>query len=116
MQPLNRLAGAVAAGAVLAAVFAADPCTDRPRRGDIEGEGRGQAVKPEQLDIAAPPTFTYPKEPESVVIRDRSRINPVFVLCIDAGVLAPQVAANAADCVVADTAWLLARPVLFARR
>lgn len=102
------LVGAVAAGTLPGAALAADPRAERPRRGDVlvhaEGEKKGRAVRPDELDIAAPPVFAYPMDPENGVVRDRNRINQVLVLRIDAKEIAPQSAPHTADGVVAYSA------------
>lgn len=102
------LAGAVAAGAMPAAALAADPRSERPRQGDVlvhaEGPKKGQTVRSSELDLAAPPTFAYPMDPEIGVVRDRNRLNQVIVLRIDPKELTPKMAPHAVDGVVAYSA------------
>lgn len=102
------LVGAVAAGTVHSTAFAADPRAERPRRGDVlvyaEGERKGRNVVPGELDVTTPPTFAYPMDPESGVIRDRNRLNQVVLLRIDPKELTPQTAPRAAEGIVAYSA------------
>ncbi len=85
-----------------------DPAARRPKRGDhltpLEGEGRGVAIRLEDLEVGAPPLLVVPLEPETGVVRDGSRLNQVRLLRLAESALSQETARYAAAGVVAYSA------------
>lgn len=85
-----------------------DPAKRRPKRGDhltpLEGEGRGTAIRLDDLEAGAPPRLVVPLEPESGVIRDGSRLNQIRLLRLPETSLSQETARYAAGGVVAYSA------------
>lgn len=82
-----------------------DPARQRPQRGDhltpLEGDGRGQALRIEDLEAGAAPRLVVPLDPETGLVRDGSRLNQVRLLRVPIGQLDDQTARYAAAGVVA---------------
>src|SRR6059058_5605667 len=84
----------VATGAFLAGKFAAAQedqpgSSDRPKKGDFlvvsEGERAGDVIKPDELKLGAPPLHAWPKDPNTSVVRNGSRLNEILVIRFDPG-------------------------------
>jgi Rieske Fe-S protein len=106
--------GTLAAGASLSMVTAASaederPGSDkRPQSGDLlvvaEGEHEGELIKPETLKPGDPPLLAWPKDPESKVVRDGSRLNQLLVVRLVPEELDETTRPRAADGIVAYSA------------
>ncbi len=84
------------------------PKTERPTVGDqfvfVEGERKGEVVRPEDLALGGPQQLTYPMDPGSKIVRDGSRLNQVVLVRLDPAQLTPDTRANAAEGVVGYSA------------
>ncbi len=80
----------------------------RPQQRDLlvvaEGEREGELIKPEDLKLGGPPLFAWPKDPESAVIRDGSRLNELLVVRLAPEELDEATRPRAADGIVAYSA------------
>jgi rieske iron-sulfur protein len=105
----------LAAGASLATASRAAAADDdqpgkdeRPRKADLlvvsEGEHAGEVIKPENLEVGGPPLRAWPKDPNTSVVRDGSRLNEVLVVKLDPAELDDETRAHAADGIVAYSA------------
>lgn len=87
---------------------ATSPKTERPTVGDqfvfVEGERKGEVVKPADLSLGGPQQLAYPMDPASKIVRDGSRLNQVVLVRLDPAQLTPDTQANAAEGVVAYSA------------
>jgi Rieske Fe-S protein len=82
--------GTIAAGTCLAvatSALAADeqPGSDkRPQKNDqlviAEGDRQGELIRPDDLKVGDPPLLAWPRDPESSVVRDGSRLNELLVV------------------------------------
>jgi rieske iron-sulfur protein len=82
--------GSLAAGTCLAvtrSALAADeqPGSDkRPQKNDqlviAEGDRQGELIRPDDLKPGDPPLLAWPRDPESNVVRDGSRLNELLVV------------------------------------
>jgi rieske iron-sulfur protein len=106
---------ALASGACIAAsrsVVAADeerPGSDeRPQKADVlvfsEGEHAGDVIKPQDMKLGGPPLRAWPKDPNTSVIRNGSRLNEVLVVKLDPAELDDETRPRAADGIVAYSA------------
>jgi rieske iron-sulfur protein len=79
---------------------------ERARVGDtfvpIDGSGR-DAIEPRDVPIGGPPTFVWPMEPVTRLVRNGSRLNKVLLLRLDPALLDGATRDHAADGVVAYT-------------
>jgi rieske iron-sulfur protein len=95
-------------GRRLTAAEAAAPKSARPEAGDrfvfALGDRKGETVAPDDLALGGPQVLVWPMEPASGVVRNGSRLNQVALVRLDAGTLAADVRANAAEGVVAYSA------------
>jgi|TARA_Y100000814_G_scaffold276794_1_gene237294 rieske iron-sulfur protein len=64
-------------------------------------EEDGRKVRPEDVLLNQPPLLVYPCEPESGVIKDRSRLNQILVARLEKNSLDKVTSENSADGVVA---------------
>ena len=69
-----------------------------------EGEREGKLIKPEDLKLGDPPLLAWPKDPESSVIRDGSRLNELLVVRLAPDQLDEATKPRAADGIVAYSA------------
>jgi rieske iron-sulfur protein len=114
-QPSRRalLLGALASGTCLAtttAIAAEErPGSDRrPQKNDLlviaEGEREGQLISPGDLKPGDPPLLVWPKDPDSAVIRDGSRLNELLLVRLAPDELDEVTRPRAADGIVAYSA------------
>jgi rieske iron-sulfur protein len=115
-NPTRRalLLGTFAVGACLSVATAADaeeerPGNDkRPQKQDLlvfaEGDRAGEVIKPNDLQLNAPPTLAWPRDPDSAVVRDGSRLNEILVVRLASSELDDATTASAADGIVAYSA------------
>src|SRR5579872_3192672 len=80
--------GAFLAGGKFAAAQEDQPgSSDRPKKGDLlavsEGDRPGDIIKPDDLKLGQPPLHAWPKDSETSVVRDGSRLNEILVLRLD---------------------------------
>jgi rieske iron-sulfur protein len=80
----------------------------RPQRRDLlvvaEGEREGKLIKPEDLRVGDPPLLAWPKDADSAVIRDGSRLNELLVVRLAPEELDEATRPRAADGIVAYSA------------
>ena len=80
----------------------------RPQKRDFlviaEGEREGHVIKPEDLKLGDPPLLAWPKDPDSAVIRDGSRLNELLVVRLAPEELDETTQPRAADGIVAYSA------------
>jgi Rieske Fe-S protein len=61
-----------------------DPATALPRAGDLlayaDGEQQGAPVKHEDLEFDAQPVFAFPRDPDTGLIKNGSRLNKVSIV------------------------------------
>jgi rieske iron-sulfur protein len=80
----------------------------RPQPRDLlvvaEGEREGKLIKPEDLKLGDPPLLAWPKDPDSSVIRDGSRLNELLVVRLAPEQLDEATRPRAADGIVAYSA------------
>ena len=81
---------------------------ERPQQADIlvvsEGEHAGQVIKPQDLKLGGPPVRAWPKDPNTSVVRNGSRLNEVLVIRLDPAELDDETRSRAADGIVAYSA------------
>ncbi|MGY3608336.1 MULTISPECIES: QcrA and Rieske domain-containing protein [Bradyrhizobium] len=104
----------LAAGAFLAANrFAAAQedqpgSSDRPKKGDLlvvsEGERAGDVIKPDDLKLGDPPLHAWPKDPETSVVRNGSRLNEILIIRLDLAELDEETRSRSAEGIVAYSA------------
>jgi rieske iron-sulfur protein len=97
--------------AVLSAAVAEDdqPGSDeRPQQADLlvfsEGDRAGKVIQPHDLNLGGPPVLAWPKDPQSGVVRDGSRLNEVLIVKLDPAELDDDTRARSADGIVAYSA------------
>jgi rieske iron-sulfur protein len=77
----------------------------RPQKRDLlvvaEGEHAGKLIRPEDLKLGDPPLLAWPKDPNSAVIRDGSRLNQLLVVRLASEQLDETTRPRAADGIVA---------------
>jgi len=103
---------ALATGACLAtkSVVAEDqPGSDeRPQTGDLlvvsEGEHEGDVITPGDLKLGGPPQRAWPKDPNTSVVRNGSRLNEILVIKLEASELDDATRVRAADGIIAYSA------------
>src|SRR5262249_14658833 len=82
--------------------------SERPREGDrfvdAEGGHKGAELKPSDLPLDGPPVLAWPKDPQSGVVRDGSRLNQVLLLRFDPAALDDQTRSHAASGIVVYSA------------
>ena len=73
--------------------------SERPRDGDrfVDAERSGVELKPGDLPLDGPPVFAWPKDPETGVVRDGSRLNQVLLLRLDPASLDADTRGHAAN-------------------
>jgi Rieske Fe-S protein len=108
------LFGTLAGGACLSIAAAAAAEEERsgndkrPQKRDLlvfaEGDRAGEVIKPDDLKLGAPPLLAWPRDPDSAVVRDGSRLNEVLVVRLAFDDLNDVTAARAADGIVAYSA------------
>jgi rieske iron-sulfur protein len=80
----------------------------RPQQRDLlvvaEGKREGEIIKPGELKLGDPPLLAWPKDPDSGVIRDGSRLNQLLVVRLAPEELDETTQPRAADGVVAYSA------------
>jgi rieske iron-sulfur protein len=101
--------GAFLTGARFAAAQEDQPgSSDRPKKGDLlvvsEGERAGDLIKPDALQLGGPPLHAWPKDPNSSVVRNGSRLNEILVIRFDPGELDEETRSRSADGIVAYSA------------
>jgi Rieske Fe-S protein len=81
---------------------------ERPQKADVlvvsEGEHEGQVIEPQDLKPGGPPVRAWPKDPNTSVIRNGSRLNEVLVVRLDPAELDDETRSRAADGIVAYSA------------
>ena len=85
------------------------PCSnERPQQADIlvvsEGEHAGQVIGPQDLKLGGPPVRAWPKDPNTSVVRNGSRLNEVLIIRLDPAELDDDTRSRAADGIVAYSA------------
>jgi len=106
---LGTLSAATCLSIPAAAAEEERPGSDkRPQKGDLlvvaEGDREGQVIKPEDLKLGDPPLLAWPKDHESAVIRDGSRLNELLVVKLAPEDLDETTRPRAADGIVAYSA------------
>jgi rieske iron-sulfur protein len=106
---LGTLGAATCLSIAAAAAEEERPGSDkRPQKGDLlvvaEGEREGKLITPEELKLGDPPLLAWPKDPESAVIRDGSRLNELLVVRLAPEDLDETTRPRAADGIVAYSA------------
>ena len=78
---------------------------ERPQKADLlvfsEGERAGQVIRPGDLNLGGPPVRAWPKDPNTDVIRNGSRLNEVLVVKLDPADLDDDTRTRSADGIVA---------------
>lgn len=81
---------------------------ERPRKADLlvfaEGERIGEVIQPQDLKTGGPPVRAWPKDPQTSVVRNGSRLNEVLVVKLDPAELDEETRSRAAGGVVAYSA------------
>jgi rieske iron-sulfur protein len=99
----------LAAGRSAAAQEDQPGSSDRPKKGDLlvlsEGERAGQVIKPDDLKPGEPPLHAWPKDPNTSVIRNGSRLNEILLIKLDPGELDDETRSRSADGIVAYSAF-----------
>lgn len=103
---------ATAAGILTSRSAAADEnrpgSNERPQQADIlvvsEGEHAGQVIGPQDLKLGGPPVRAWPKDPNTSVVRNGSRLNEVLIIRLDPAELDDDTRSRAADGIVAYSA------------
>jgi|SRR5579864_1963620 len=115
-DPTRRslMLAALATGTCLATTgpLAADddrPGSDeRPKAADLlvfsEGDRQGNVIKPADLAIGGPPVHAWPKDPNTAVVRDGSRLNEILLVKLDASEIDDDTRPHAADGILAYSA------------
>jgi Rieske Fe-S protein len=100
--------GLAAPFANLAVAQDKDPKKLRPQPGDqlvfVFGDHEGEIIAPVDLPLGGPQILAYPKDPNSGVVRNGSRLNQVLLVRLEPSELSEEVRAHAADGVVAYSA------------
>ena len=82
--------------------------SDRPKKGDrlvtSEGERAGDIIKPDDLKPGETPLHAWPKDPQTSVVRNGSRLNEILVLRLDPAEMDEQTRSRSADGIVAYSA------------
>jgi rieske iron-sulfur protein len=84
-----------------------DAASQRPKEGDLfvkVGDSTATPLRPADLPLGAKQTMAWPMDPADNTLRNRSRLNRVMLLRMDAEKLSPETKSRAADGVVAYTA------------
>ena len=107
----NFLKGMAGAGFIASApqvAFGAKekpPEKKRPQEGDFfafqKGEKKGEIVREEDVPLGGPVVMAFPMDPESGIIRKKSRLNQVLILRVDHASLSEKTQANAVNGIVA---------------
>ncbi|MFB9262935.1 ubiquinol-cytochrome c reductase iron-sulfur subunit [Bradyrhizobium erythrophlei] len=78
---------------------------ERPQKSDqlvrAEGDKAGEVIKPDDLPLGGPPLRAWPKDPETSVVRNGSRLNEVVIVRLDPNELDDDTRARAPDGIVA---------------
>ena len=81
---------------------------ERPQKADLlvfsEGDRAGEVIQPHDLNLGGPPVRAWPKDPNSGVVREGSRLNEVLVVKLDPAELDDDTRARSADGIVAYSA------------
>lgn len=81
---------------------------ERPQKGDLlvasEGPQSGQVIKPSDLQPGGPPVHAWPKDPNSSVVRDGSRLNEIMIVKLDPAELDDDTRARAPEGIMAYSA------------
>jgi|TARA_Y100000758_G_scaffold37954_1_gene24805 rieske iron-sulfur protein len=107
----NFLKGAVGAGFVASAPGIAlaakekPPEKKRPQEGDFlafqKGEKKGEIVREEDVPMEGPVVMAFPMDPETGIIRKKSRLNQVLILRVEPSSLSDKTQVNAINGIVA---------------
>jgi rieske iron-sulfur protein len=85
-----------------------DPKKTRPQVGDLLvfalGDRAGQLITRQDVPSGGPPVTTYPKDPQSQIVRDGSRLNRVLLVRLAPEVLTEQTRSVAAEGIVGYSA------------
>jgi rieske iron-sulfur protein len=84
-----------------------DAAAQRPKEGDLfvkVGDSTATPLRPGDLALGGKQTMVWPMDPADNTLRNRSRLNRVMLLRMDAEKLSPETKSRAADGVVAYTA------------
>ena len=109
----NILKGAIGAGAAALlpnsmANANDDPARMPPQVGDLlvfsGGDHKGEVITPEDLVKSENPILAFPQERETGLIRNRTRLNRIAVIQIDASRMSEEMAGRAVDGIVAFSA------------
>jgi Rieske Fe-S protein len=106
------LIGLATGAGMLASKAAADDAppgsSERPQQADIlvvsEGEHAGDVIGPQDLNLGGPPVRAWPKDPNTSVIRNGSRLNEVLIIRLDPAQLDDETRSRAAEGIVAYSA------------
>ena len=106
---LTALATAAGLATGEAAAVDEQPGSDeRPAKGDdlvyCEGEHAGEIIKPHDLPLGGPPVHAWPRDPETSVVRNGSRLNELLLIKLDPTELDDDTRARAVDGIVAYSA------------
>ena len=105
------LKGAVGAGFIVSAPEIAlaakekPPEKKRPQEGDFlafqKGEKKGEIVREEDIPMEGPVVMAFPMDPETGIIRKKSRLNQVLILRVEPSSLSEETQVNAVNGIVA---------------
>jgi rieske iron-sulfur protein len=98
----------LAAGRFAAAQEDQPGSSDRPKKGNLlvvsEGERAGDVIKPDDLKLGEPPLHAWPKDPETSIVRNGSRLNEIVVIRLDPAEMDEETRSRSADGILAYAA------------
>ena len=107
----NFLKGVAGAGLVMStpqialAAKEKPPEKKRPQEGDFlafqKGEKKGEIIREADVPLGGPVVMAFPMDPESGIIRKKSRLNQVLLIRVEPSSLSEETTANAVDGIVA---------------
>ena len=107
----NFLKGVAGAGFIASTpefAFAAKekpPEKKRPQEGDFlafqKGEKKGEIIREEHVPMEGPVVMAFPMDPETGIIRKKSRLNQVLILRVEPSSLSEETQVNAVNGIVA---------------
>ena len=107
----NFLKGVAGAGFIASTpefAFAAKekpPEKKRPQEGDFlafqKGEKKGEIIREEHVPMEGPVVMAFPMDPETGIIRKKSRLNQVLILRVEPSSLSEKTQVNAVNGIVA---------------
>ena len=81
------------------------PEKKRPQEGDFlafqKGEKKGEIIREADVPLGGPVVMAFPMDPESGIIRKKSRLNQVLLIRVEPSTLSEETTANAVDGIVA---------------